>query len=266
MVTEDDVEWTSEELVEPDPNQYPLSASGIKSHKNCPEKFRLKYIEGLDGTTGSSPYASLGNAVHESIEEILDHDADLKDKPNQLKEMFLGRYREKDPDIPDDMYDTGLSCLEVAARYVAMQDVNYWRGLEEDFTFALGRPDIDHSFRGIMDVCTDNEIWDWKTGTNVHEQDEIVQGMTYAMGYYDKFGVVPNKIRFVYLQKEKERAIEPNDENWQQLLDYTRDVVEAKRNNEFPADPGGSKCYWCSREGYCDASPVGAGGIRWEVF
>lgn len=266
VVSPDEVDWPDEEICEPDPDQYPISASAVKSHRACPEKFRLKYIEGLDGTTGGSPYATLGTAVHESIEEILAHDADLKDKPNQLKQMFLGRYREKDPDIPDDMYDTGTECLEVAARYVAMRDVDHWKGIEQDFTFALAREDINHSFRGVMDVATDREIWDWKTGKNHNEQEEIIQGMIYAFGYYQRFGKVPNKVRFVYLRKEKERAIEPNDENWNTFLDHVRNVIEAKNSGVYEPDPEPSKCYWCSREGYCSASSVGVGNVRWEVF
>jgi len=261
--------WHKEELVEPDPSQYPLSASGVKKFKRCPKEFELKYVLKKDGLSESSGYAKLGSAVHEAIERILMENsiARLSETPNQLKELMVGEYRAIDPDIDDEKYNTGLSCLEVAARYTAMQGLDSFRGIEQDFKYALGREDINHSFRGLMDVATPTEVWDWKTGKNVYEENEIIQGMIYAMGYLDEFGVPPEKIRFVYLQKEIERVIEPTDENWNIMLDRARDVVQAKESGEFPADPDGSKCFWCSREGYCDASegsPVGAGNISWE--
>jgi CRISPR/Cas system-associated exonuclease Cas4 (RecB family) len=263
-------EWHDEERIEPDESQYPLSASGIKKFKRCPEEFRLRYVEGLDGTKPSGGYADLGSAVHESIESVLQENniASLSETPNQLKELMIGEYRAIDPDIDDEKYDTGLSCLEVAARYTAAQGLDHFRGIEQDFTFALGRDDIDHSFRGTMDVATPSEVWDWKTGKNVYEESEIIQGMVYAMGYLEEFGEPPEKIRFVYLRKEIERVIDPTDDNWDAMIAHARRAIQAKRTGQFEPDPDGSKCYWCSYQGYCDASKGGhvngAGNVGWS--
>lgn len=262
-------EWHDEELVEPDPNQYPLSASGVKKFKRCPKSFELRYIDGKDGLAESSGHAELGSAVHEAIERILMENsiARLSETPNQLKELMVGEYRAIDPDVDEEKFNTGLSCLEVAARYTAMQGLESFRGIEQDFKYALGRDDIDHSFRGHMDVATPSEVWDWKTGTNVYEESEVIQGMIYAMGYMHEFGEPPEKIRFIYLQKEIERVIDPTDENWEQMLDSARAVVQAKKTGEFPADPDGSKCFWCSYEGHCpssEGSPVGGGNLTWN--
>lgn len=264
----DELEWPNEPRRDVKENEYPISASATKTYQRCPEDFRLKYIEDKEGTKGSSDYAALGSAIHEIIEQTLQENPELQDKPNQLKEIFLGRYRERDlsfEDAREDLEDVGLSCLNVAARYIAQREINELRGIEQEFEFGLKRPDINHGFKGIMDVATGREIWDWKTGKNAEEKDEIIQGMIYAMGYYDEFGEVPQKIRFVYLRKETERALDPSDENWQKCLDYVREVVEAKEYDHYPPNPG-SNCYWCGREGWCDASPVGTGGISWEMF
>ena len=263
-------EWHSEEFAEPREDEYPLSASGVKSFKRCPQSFKLKYIDGLDGTKVVGDAAGLGSAVHEAIERVLMENSigKLSETPNQLKELMVGEYRAIDPDVADDKYQLGLECLEVAARYTAMQGLESFQGIEQDFKFALAREDIDHSFRGLMDVATPSEVWDWKTGKNVYEEDEIIQGMIYAMGYMHEFGHPPEKIRFVYLQKEIERVIDPTDENWEKMLDTVRGVVQAKKSGEFPADPGSTKCYFCGREGFCSSaeggSPVGAGGISWS--
>jgi len=267
MNNTDSLSWPDEPMRDVKEDEYPLSASGTKKFKRCPEEFRLRYIADKPGTKGSSEYATLGSVVHEVIEETLVEESQLLDRPNQLKEVMLGKYRARDLEFEDDdLYDTGLSCLNVAARYIVQRDVQEFRGVEHEFTCGLKRPDINHGFKGIMDIATDREIWDWKTGKNTNEQDEIIQGMIYAMGYLSEFGEPPHKIRFVYIRQERERSLDPTDENWQKMLDYVRDVVQAKRAGEFPADPGSSKCYWCGYEGFCDASPVGAGGVRWEMF
>lgn len=267
-VNTDELEWPEEPRRDVKEGEYPISASATKKYKRCPEDFRLKYIEQKPGTKGSSDYASLGTAVHEIIEETLQDNPELTDRPNQLKEVMVGRFRERDLSLDDareDLEEVGFSCLNVAARYIAQREVNEWRGIEQEFTFGLKRPDINHGMKGIMDVATGREIWDWKTGKNVDEQDEIIQGMIYAMGYYDEFGVVPQKVRFVYLRKETERALDPTDQNWQKMLDHVREVVEAKEYEHYPPNPG-SQCYWCSREGWCSASPVGAGAVSWQKF
>jgi RecB family exonuclease len=259
-------QWHNEELTEPRRGEYPLSASAVKKYKRCPAQFKFRYIDQLDGMGGSSPYSTLGSAVHEAIERVLiDNDvAELSKTPNQMRKKMMDEYRSINPDIAQKHSDTAKKCIQVAARYVVMQDVEEFRGIEENFTFALTRSDIDHSFRGLIDVATPTEVWDWKTGKNVYDIDEIIQGMIYAMGFLAKYGQPPEQIRFVYLQKEIERTIEPTDDNWQQMLDFARDAIRAKQSGDFEATPEESKCYWCGYEGYCDASPVGAGAVTWE--
>lgn len=258
--------WPNEVRREIKENEYPLSASATKKFNRCEEEYRLHYQSDLPATKGGSPYAELGSAVHEVIEEVLKEDREFVNRPNQLRELFLSKFRNRELALAEEHIETGLKCLKVAARYIPNRVPDEFRGIEQEFTFGLKRPDINHGFRGIMDVATHNEIWDWKTGKNAYEEDEIIQGMIYAMGYYDEYGVVPEKIRFVYLQKETERSLEPSDENWHQMLDNVRNVVDAKESGQFEAQPGSSKCYFCGMEGYCSASPVGAGNIEWELF
>ena len=270
-VNPDDVVWPEEPIRDIREDEYPLSASATKTFNKCPEQYRLSYVEDESGSKGSSVYARMGSVIHEVIEETLLQNPSLTDKPNSLREVMIARYREKTSREElsgdyEDIFDDGLECLNVASRYIVQRDVKEWKGIEEEFRFGLKRPDINHGFRGIIDVATEREVWDWKTGKNSNETDEIIQGMIYAMGYYQMFGVVPRKIRFVYLRKETERAFDPTDENWQEMLNYVRDVVDAKKSGEYEPKPGPSKCSWCSVEGYCSASPVGAGGIRWEIF
>lgn len=264
-------DWTKESTREVRDDEYPISPSATKRLKRCPEQFRLRYLTDKDQTKPAGKYADVGSAVHEAIENTIQNEdlGSLINRPNQLRQQITDEYRNRVPDQYDeDTIDSGVVACQTASRYLSTQEVTNFRGIEAEFEFALSRPDIDSAFKGIMDVATQNEIWDWKTGKTVKEEDEKIQGMLYAMGYYQEFGIVPNRVRFVYLHEEmqRERVFEPTDDSWQKALSHVRNVVQAKENEEFPAKPDSSTCYWCSLEGHCSASPVGAGDIRYEVF
>ena len=261
--TPDWTEYTERDIRE---DEYPLSASAVKTFKNCPRQFELQYTENRPRISPSSDYGDLGSAVHEAIERVLQEQngVNVLDAQNQLESLMFGEYRSIEPDIPDSMFEDGLQYLEVAARYIAGRDVDTIRGEEQTFEVGMEDP-VDVSFRGIMDVATEREVWDWKTG-KIREEAEMIQGMIYALGYYHVFGEVPDRIRFVYLKEEKERKFKPTDENYQKMMKYVHNVIDAKESGEFIAKPDESKCYWCSMEGWCDASRVGAGGIDYEVF
>lgn len=263
--------WTKEPTREVRDDEYPISPSATKRLKRCPKQFELRYLTDKDQTKPAGKYADVGSAVHEAIEHVLNKDSldSLVETPNQMQQSITSEYRNRVPDKYDEeTIDGGVVACQTASRYLCTQEVSDFRGIEAEFQFALKRPDIDSAFRGIMDVATENEIWDWKTGKTVKEEDEKIQGMLYAMGYFQEFGVVPDRVRFVYLHEEmqRERIFEPSDSNWQQALNPVRDVVQAKETGEFPADPDSSSCFFCGWEGHCSASPVGAGDIRYEVF
>lgn len=262
--------WHGEkELVDPEDSVFRLSASSVKSHKGCPMKFKLSKIDGYEETKGNDEYLRLGSAVHESIEEVLDRARwRSAGRPQaQLREELMSEFREWNPDVSDDLWDRGIDCIETASKYLSalMGDVDV-RDIEEEFDFTLGRPDISAAFKGFIDITTEtDEVWDWKTGS-IREEAEVIQGAVYMRGYQELYGEPPEKIRFVYLKEGKERALEPNDENWNEMLDHARQLVQDIRREEFVADPEPSKCYWCGYEGFCEASPVGAARIGYQTF
>jgi RecB family exonuclease len=262
--------WHDEqELVDPEDSVFRLSASSVKAHSQCPYQFYLDKVVGLDETKVGKDYLSLGLAVHESIEEVLGQERwNSPPRPtNQLRQELISEFRDWNPDVEDDLWDRGINCLETAAKYLGeLQSDTVVRDLEPEFNFSLGRPDISAKFKGFIDVTTEQgEIWDWKTGS-VREKGEVIQGAVYMRGYQELYGEPPEKIRFVYLKEGKERALEPNDENWQAMLDHAKKCVQSIRQEHFEPDPDDSKCYWCGMEGHCYASPNGAGGIDYQTF
>jgi RecB family exonuclease len=247
-----------------------LSASRIKKHNGCPRAYELRYIEKRDPTKKKQGYGEIGSLVHEAIENVMGANPDLRDEQSlhsRMKQEFFALEDDYDMSIiSDKQKNDGLACLEVAARYVSNQVFDL-RGLEVRTEYNIDNESIDSTMLGYMDVCTDSEIWDWKTG-RIREDtgiDELIQGATYMAGYHNEYGELPKAIKFVYLKEEKERKVEPSQENWDQMLNYARRLVVSIENDDYPAKPG-DRCFWCAHELWCEASPVGTGGIDYEQF
>jgi len=251
--------------------EYDLSASRLKSHAKCPMQYEIKYIKNLPPTKAKKGYGEMGGWVHQTIENVLEDNRDEFDE-HVLHSMFqqefyrLGDNHEVDKSIIDEnQMDVATNSLQVAARYIASQN-QYIEAIEQPINFHIDNPSIDRTAYGKIDIVTqDGEIWDWKTGTineNYTPRDELIQGCIYMGGYYNEFGELPKKIKFVYLKEEKVREVEPDQDNWQEMLKFARKLVEDEATGEFEAIPESGKCYFCDYEYYCPASDVGIGRVN----
>lgn len=254
--------------------EYDLSASRLKTHASCPKKYELKYIQDLPGTKGKSGYGELGGWVHEAIENV------LKDNPEEfnehvlhsnLKQEFhsLGDTDAVDKAVIDEkQMEIAADSLEVAARFISAHQPDI-RAIEKAVNFHIDNPAVDKTPYGKIDVVTESgEIWDWKTGSineNYTPRDELIQGCVYMGGYHNEYGELPTSIKFVYLKEEKVREVEPDEENWQEMIQYARKLVQDEKSNEFEAKPQPGKCFFCSWEGFCPASAVGIGEVNQMV-
>lgn len=258
--------WSQEqELVDVDESRIRLSASSVKTHKRCPEQFRMSYVEELEPTKAGSGYGEMGSAVHEAIENVLEDEKTPPRYENQLRQELMTEFRQIDPDIDDKKWENAVSCLDTAATYLSDGDFEgsmEVKDLEKRFEFGLGRPDIKSQFSGIIDLTDEHKIIDWKTG-KVREEAEIIQGSVYMKGFEELYGKMPDKIVFVYLKDGKERVRKPSDENWDKMIEYARQVVQDVQEDSFEANPSPGNCFFCGHEGYCSESKVGAGGISW---
>lgn len=255
--------WLEEPVLEND-NSYPISASAIKSFYSCPKQYQFRYKTDKPSTKASQGFLELGSAVHEAIEYALKQDTPLQ--KNQLKGAFHQAYYKVNGKVPDDMDDDAKQYLNVAARFLSSKSPNI-QGIEKKFKFGLARQDIDSRFRGIMDITTENEIWDWKTGRVRDETpiEEKIQGAVYMRGFYELYDTYPESISFIYLKEEKQRTIESSDEVWDEMISHASDLVEAQNVGEYEATPGG-QCFFCGYEQFCPQSPTGAGDVDWVNF
>lgn len=253
--------------------EYDISASRIKKHASCPEKYRLRYIAEKESTKMRQGYGEIGSLVHESIENVLNNHPNERNKnalTSRLKQEFyqLEESGEYDMELIDDRQrSTGLDCLEMAAKWLAKpgQDVEF-REIEAVCHYDLDG--LDRTAIGFMDVATQNGIWDWKTGRirgDETERDEIIQGAVYMGGYHNSYGELPEYIKFVYLKEEKVRTVTPGEEAWEEMLEYARELVKSEQTDTYEPDPEEGKCYFCGWENFCSASAVSPGQIQEEI-
>jgi RecB family exonuclease len=246
----------------------PLSASKLKTFDECPEQFRLRYIERMPEEGGENRYIRRGNAVHEAIEDVLP-EYDTGWDQDFLKHRLNRAYRENGGrsgyELSDEDHEFTLDCIRVAARFIDKKQPNVV-SVECRVPFATDRVDHGYGFDGYVDVVTETEVWDWKTGKSDGKNlDETLQGAVYMIGFLAHTGRLPEQIHFVYLKEEKVRSREPSDEMYDAMVEKARSLMQAVDTNIFPAKPG-DPCYWCGYEVHCSESPVGGGGIDWETY
>lgn len=249
-----------------------ISASQLKTHDRCPLNYRFKYVSGVEPGKESNEYARLGSAVHETIEEILLEAVEPGEldraEEHTLRPVLLSRFREKTEewDVPERLIEDGETCCRSAARYLAHRTDQELLGIEQRIKYRIDREDIDTEVTSILDITTDEEIWDWKTGRIRGDETDLaeeIQGATYALAYRHEYGRWPECVRFVYLKEEQVRTLTPDSDPMTTMLQKARRLQAAKRRDEFPANPG-DHCYWCPYEWACDAAPVGMGDVDWR--
>lgn len=260
-----------------------ISASQLKKWRTCPESYRFRYKSDIEPTRAEKGYRSMGSAVHEAIENVLVEDPTVRSQ-DKLEFRFENELQNLDYEYPESMHDTAMGCVSNAARYIASYREKFndgerltIRGVEVDHKFEVNRPDISYPFRAIMDVTTEGEIWDWKTG-NRRPADELLQGAVYLAAYGNKYGEVPEAMRFIYLKDREVETYPRTDDNghvfwseskqpdgWDEAIKLAKQLMRAWRLDEWPAKPG-DPCYWCSYEMFCSASPVGVGDVNYEIY
>jgi CRISPR/Cas system-associated exonuclease Cas4 (RecB family) len=249
-----------------------ISASRIKKHNRCPKQYELRYERDLPGDDGNE-YTVIGSLVHDAIENVLnEHDGDFSSQnrlARHLKREFYDLEEEPDRDtelVGKSLRDDALGSLDTAAKYLVKRNPDI-RGVEVPSLFEL--TSLKASAFGYMDVCTDSEIWDWKTGSTPdddgQDEGELIQGSLYMGAYYHEYGEMPEKIRFVYIKEGTVRSIDASEDNWNRMLQYARRLVNAQRGGEYPAKPSRSKCHWCSYSQFCPADPTSIQQVQAEI-
>lgn len=241
-----------------------MSASGIKKFADCPKQWWFRYASDVDPSEADTRYLDLGSAVHETIEDALKaREAGLNPTTKVESQYDVNAAANG---VTDDLWDDGLEYVHTAVGMVQRENPDI-RDIEAEQEFDVERPDLDETFRAKIDVATESEIWDWKTGSIRDDtpKKEKIQGAVYMAAYRVKYGEPPSKVKFIYLKENEIRKFDPSDDVWEGMMSQAKALAAAKRENQFPARPG-DQCHWCDYELYCtEAGGIGV-GFDWNEW
>lgn len=248
-----------------------LSASALKTYNECPRQYFYKYISDIEPPEeGEIEHFQIGNAVHDSIENILKSGQVLDLSKESLYSLFIEEEKELDYTYSD--REKVETCLEFAAKFISKY-VTRIESVEDKMT--MDQNGI--SFTGYADLIADinlngreytDVIIDWKTGSENPEWKEKIQGGMYVKMFYEEFGRWPESIQFVYLDEDTlsmhdrvdDGKVIWNDnknEYWDDIKSYISSITSDAYSGEFEAKPEDSKCHWCDFKYACSDSGIG---------
>ena len=245
-----------------------MSASAVKKFNKCPKQYYLRYLHEYQPLEDENKYILVGNAVHESCEDV------LAEVTSRDSDVLLSHLWDNDPEYySDSESDKVDSCFETAAKYIA----NY---VGEDIQAIEDRWTMDYNgieLVGYCDLVESGRIVDWKTGKSEGKEiDEKIQASFYIKLYENEFGELPEQVDFVYLDEgtrsthnritDDGEVLWNNHQNkyWDDVEKIINQILKANNQGEWEAKPDSSKCHWCDMKFYCQDSPIGAENVTRE--
>jgi len=245
------------------------SHSRLSCYEQCPQKFKLQYIDKVETEVEETIEAFLGSRVHVALEKLY---RDLQfHKLNSLKELlgFLESEWESnwsdDIVIVNDEY-TQENYLKMAKKYVT-DYYNRYKPFDKGKTIALEERiiiDLDkkgvYKLQGYIDRLTEvkdgyYEIHDYKTNSRLPLADYIKsdrQLALYMIGVKNNYPDVKDvRLIWHFLKFDKEIDSTRTDEELEKLKVDTIDLIDTIENDEeFVAKPG-YICDWCEFKSVC---------------
>ncbi len=244
-----------------------LSPSRVSSFTSCPMQFRFSSIQKLPEPPGVA--TTKGTVVHRALELLF-----IRSGPDRTPESLaidlataLNEYSTH-PDYVGLQLDEAdaasfrRECESLIEKYFGMEDPRTIReiGLELWMTADIGNLQL----RGIIDRLELDEhgglvVTDYKTGrapSGRYEQKSLAGVHFYAFLCEQVFGVVPSKIRLMYLKTGETIETTPSAQSVKFITTRTKAVWAAVERACTTGDfrPNRSNlCNWCSFQKWCPA-------------
>jgi putative RecB family exonuclease len=231
-----------------------LSPSRVSSFTSCPMQFRFSSIQKLPEPPGVA--TTKGTVVHRALELLFVRSAADRTPDALAVDLVtaLDEYSTHDDYVGLQLNDAeatsfGRECESLIEKYFAMEDPSTVReiGLELWMTADVGNLQL----RGIIDRLELDEngglvVTDYKTGR--------APSGRYAFLCEQVFGVVPSKIRLMYLKTGETIETIPSAQSVKFITTRTKAVWAAVERACTTGDfrPNQSNlCNWCSFQRWC---------------
>jgi putative RecB family exonuclease len=245
------------------------SHSRLSCYEQCPQKFKLQYIDKLETEEEQTVEAFLGIRVHEALEKLY---RDLAhQKINTLEELLTFFTSEWNTNWTDDIVIvkeeySPENYLNMGRKYLTdyYQRYHPFRqgktvALEELIRITLD-PEGKYKLQGYIDRLTETgdgyyEIHDYKTNSRLPLADYIRsdrQLALYMIGVKNQYPDVKDvKLIWHFLKFDKEIDSTRTDTELSQLKKDTIQLIETIENDgRYEAHPG-YLCDWCEYKSCC---------------
>jgi len=245
------------------------SHSRLSCFEQCPQKYKLNYIDKVETEVEESIEAFLGKRVHETLEKLY---RDLQyQKPNSLEDLVGFFHGEWDKNWNDSIVvvrkEYGQkNYLKMGEKYISDYYKRYSPfdqgktiGLENRILISLDEPG-DYKLQGYIDRLTEAEdgfyeIHDYKTNSRLPLPEYIEndrQLALYSIGVRDRYPDVKDvRLIWHFLKFDKEIDSTRTDEELNELKKNTIDLIDTIENAEsFPTNPS-TLCNWCEFKPIC---------------
>jgi len=245
------------------------SHSRLSCYEQCPQKFKLQYIDKVETEVEESVEAFLGSRVHEVLEKLY-RDRDHQ-KMNSLDELLGFLHTEwkdnwSDAIVVVNNEYTPENYLKMAEKYLADYYKRYHPfdqgrtvALEERILINLDEPG-EHKLQGYIDRLTEMkegfyEIHDYKTNSRLPLPEYLRtdrQLALYMIGVQKQYPDVKDvRLIWHFLKFDKEVDSTRTEKELAQLKQSTIQLIDQiESDSEHKASPGGF-CDWCEYKSIC---------------
>jgi putative RecB family exonuclease len=245
------------------------SHSRLSCYEQCPQKFKLQYIDKVETEEEESIEAFLGIRVHEALEKLY---RDLQyQKQSTLEDLLAFLETEWNANWSDDILIVNKeyqpeNYLKMALKYISDYYQRYYPfnqgrtiALEELIRIKLDT-EGEYKLQGYIDRLTETrdgsyEIHDYKTNSRLPLAEYICtdrQLALYMIGVKDRYPDVKDvRLIWHFLKFDKEIDSTRTDEELMQLKRDTIQLIERiEQEEQFRANPG-FLCQWCEFKSWC---------------
>jgi DNA helicase-2/ATP-dependent DNA helicase PcrA len=244
-----------------DRDKLSLSASSVKTYKDCPLQFKFNKILGVP--TKSKTYFDLGSSVHKVTELVTKKQIEGEAPTEKLaldileKEWRSDAYETKTKETQD--YGLAKNMLKSFLDW-AENNPNKPIDVEKKFRIEIG----GIPFNGFIDRVEmtpdgEYEVVDFKTGYNYENSKSIredFQMNIYALGVEKIYGKLPKKASLFYIKKDKFVEYIIDREQVEMVKSVIEEKVNSILNEEFEPTPKYQTCKWCDFQPICDSKEI----------
>ena len=238
-----------------------LSASKIKTYKDCPLKFKFSYV--MEAPTKARPYFDLGTAVHAVAEHLTKLQMEGTEPTEELafeilsKEWNANSFQSETQE--NQSKEKAKEMIRTYLKWVS-ENKNTPIAVEQPFRIEIeGVP-----FNGFIDrveKTPDGQfaVIDFKTGA-VYENSKSIkvdpQMNIYALGVQKQYGKLPVNTSLFYLKHDKIVDNPIAESQVESVKEEIGNTVKSILNEEFEATPRYQVCKNCEYWSICDKKDI----------